>query len=678
MPTTDELRQIANTNFPDNTNGEISARDTRDALRFIADVIDQYTAGTITADELATQLQPLITSINQQGQTLQGKADQTALDGVDNRLTDQIVRIDQSLAPRTVGRGESFNWAIMDGVVIGGFAPDGTLLARFPTSLARTQQVADAVAVETQARTAAINDLSESVATVSETVVQIERQFEPVILGRGDGMPIAVMDGVVVVALDKFGFLRAHFPPDLGEAAATALIEARLGPVTVGRGESMPIAVMDGVVVAGFDPDGTFRANFPPEVINPTDPGGGGGATPSSPDVVGDSIDAWNVWESKGTVFFTTGQIWGTAPREFVKRGVGQPWANGPSRMRLRLVYGDALANASTDRTADRFAHVATLNDLAGQFGWNGETPGPDATDLTRAGNGYSAVAADQWLARKAGAMPWLGARSEGVNGATLAQLRTGQPMLNLRRALDQFVNVVEPYGRTAQVDAVSILHGVADDSASYGSDLLQLTEDVIAQTGAVKVHVMQPSGTWARGDYASSLGTLEALRNKGQLPLVVVSPLYWASIRNGSFGTPTPTAMTMLAELDAIAGLSSVEWLAPLAYEASRVGTTINVDFETMPGFTLIPSVAGLTYSGGTLSAPTIVSNPVSGLMTRLQMTSSAAAGGTLAYRLAPTGNNPAQLANFGSGLRDDWSEPSVTGQTLYRHALHFKFEVA
>lgn len=40
MPSTDDLRRIANTNFPDNQSGAIRAINTRNTIRFIADVID--------------------------------------------------------------------------------------------------------------------------------------------------------------------------------------------------------------------------------------------------------------------------------------------------------------------------------------------------------------------------------------------------------------------------------------------------------------------------------------------------------------------------------------------------------------------------------------------------------------------------------------------------------------
>lgn len=512
------------------------------------------------------------------------------------------------------------------------------------------------------------------VSGVSSRIDSVEVRLAPLNMSRGDSMVIASMDGVPLVGLAPDGTLLARFPANLGQAVAESLINARLAPTAVSRGDAIVLAEMDGVPILGFDHDGTIRARWPEELLNPPT---GGGATPASPDLVGDSIDAWNVWDADGTVFFTSGQIWGGSPREYVKRGTGAPWANGPGRMRLRLGYGDAMVNLAPDRGPDRIAHVATLNDGAGQFGLAGALPGAAATDIQRAGAGYEAVVGDQWLARKAGALPWVGVRSEGVPGASLAALRTGQPMLNLRRALDQFTAVVEPYGRTVQVDAVTILHGVADDSASYAADLLQLTEDVIAQTGALRVNVFQPAGTWNRGDYASIVGTLEAFRNKGQLPLSLVSPLYWAALRAGTPGMPTAASMTMMAELEALAGLSETEWYCPIGYAATRVGTTLNVDFEVMPERALVPSSAGLIYPGASLSAPAVVAHPITGRMTRLQLTLSAAVAGTLTYRLAPTGANPAQLANFGTGLMDDWQSASVTGQTLRRHAYAFKIEV-
>lgn len=385
-------------------------------------------------------------------------------------------------------------------------------------------------------------------------------------------------------------------------------------------------------------------------------------------------VDAWNVWQAGDLVKFT-GNVWGDMPREYMRLGQGAVWANGPSRARLRLTYGDDLANASTDREPSHFAHVATLADGEGQAGLNGTVAAAPATDIQRAGAGFSGVVADQVLANSTGALPLIGVRSEAVAGATLAQLSTGQPMLNLKRAQTEFTRVLGPYGKTAQVDAVSILHGAADDSATYAADLLQLTEDVIAETGALSVHVFQPAGTWQRGNWASALGTVEAWADRGDLPLVVVSPLYWLQLRAGTLATPDAASMTMLAELSALA---DNDWHGPHAFHAERSGTTINVDFEVMAGATLTATTEGLSYSGGAINSVAVVAHPVSGRMTRLAITLGTAAAGRLTYRRAATGSDNTRLANYGTaGIADNWTAPSVTGRSLKRAAHAFEFEV-
>ena len=480
---------------------------------------------------------------------------------------------------------------------------------------------------------------------------------------------------------------------DTAEAAARASGDAalakRLDPAVIARGDGMVLAEINGVPVLGLAGDGTLIARFPDgiggggeitidDVIglrDALDNGAGGGATPASPDLAGD-VDAWEVWQDGDLVYFTA-RLWGDYPRQYVRRGTGDAWANGPSRARLRLAYGDDLANAATDRGPARFAHVATLGDGEGQDGLNGAVPSQDATDLARAGLGYPGLVGDQWLARRTGSLPLVGARSEAVAGATLAQLRTGQPMLNLKRAVTQFTSVLGPYNRTAQVDAVSILHGAADDSATYADDLLTLTEDVIRETGALSVHVVQPAGTWQRGNWASALGTVQAWRDRGALPLVVVSPLYWTGLRAGTLATPDAVSMTMLAELDAIAGN---DWFCPAAFLAARSGATINVDFEVMPGATLTATPEGLAHSATTITGVQVVAHPVSGAMTRLAVTLASAVAGRLTYRRAVGGTDNTRLANYGTaGIADSWSAASVVdGRTLRRPAYAFEMEIA
>lgn len=615
-------------------------------------------------------------------QTFAGQASDSADDAADSAVeaagivssvNNRIDSVEQKLAPLVVSRGDALVLAEIDGVPQVGLSINGELLAKFPPRFepnpdaATMQQVNEAVAVETQNR-------EDAVEAVSDEVEELALNFEPSSVFRGEGMIIAEMDGIPVVGLSSTGELLAHFPDDLGREAAQEIVDEALGPTTVVRGEGLTLAEMDGVPILGFNAQGQLLAHFPDDLINPPD----GGATPESPDIVGDQYDAWNVWNAEGTVYFTTHQIYGNMPREYVRRGMGQPWANGPSRTRLRLTYGDQLSIASALAPPTYFAHIGTLNDGAGEFGLDGQVPTTNATDLARTGAGYSSAIANEWLKKKQGALPWIGVRSEGVTGATLADLRVGQPMLNLKRALDQFTSVVEPYGRTVQVDAVSILHGVADNSTSYASDLLQLVEDVITETQAIRVNVMQPSGTWSKGDYASSIGTVEALRQKGMIPLTVVSPLYWTALRSGTFGTPTPTEMTNLAELEALSNLSPTEWYCPMAYAATRDGVNIDVDFEVMPGNILVAnSVQGLQHSGSTIVSATVVANPLTSRLTRLRVVLQNAVAGNLTYKFSGTGNNINQLVNFGSNLTDDWTATGSTGATLRRHAYSFQFEV-
>lgn len=90
-----------------------------------------------------------------------------------------------------------------------------------------------------------------------------------------------------------------------------------------------------------------------------------------------------------------------------------------------------------------------------------------------------------------------------------------------------------------------------------------------------------------------------------------LVAPLY-ACPRSGLVN-PTPEAVTMLAELDALCA-ADPSWLPPMAFLARRTGNIIDVDFEVMAGFSLLPSAPvtlGLTYSGAAITTAGVVDDP-------------------------------------------------------------------
>ncbi|WP_252927151.1 hypothetical protein [Paracoccus sp. 08] len=236
-------------------------------------------------------------------------------------------------------------------------------------------------------------------------------------------------------------------------------------------------------------------------------------------------------------------------------------------------------------------------------------------------------------------------------------------------RARDQFVQQLAAYDRIGQFDAVTIMHGAGSDSPTYAADLRALVTK-LGEAGARQINVMVPCGTSQRGDFASTQATIEAFRDRGVAPMRLVAPLY-ACPRSGLVN-PTPEAVTMLAELDALCA-ADPSWLPPMAFLARRTGNIIDVDFEVMAGFSLLPSAPvtlGLTYSGAAITTAGVVDDPLTGLMTRLRITLTTAAAGTLRYAFGP--------AAADGNMRDNWSVMSRTGQPLYRHALPFQFEVS
>ena len=440
----------------------------------------------------------------------------------------------------------------------------------------------------------------------------------------------------------------------------------------LGRGDAAVVVEMNGTPVQTVSADGRMRLVLDDwslaDLEDRLQIEGGGGGSPVSPDRLG-SIDGWNVWETAGLLTFTAN--FGNGAREYVMRPNEDAWVNGRSQVPVRLLYGDEMGAAGVSLAAlSNPRSVSTLDDGTGQAGLNGTVAASPATGIQRAGMGFASLVADFWVSSQAVAR-WALVRSEAVTGASLAQLRTGQPLANLTRAVTEAERVLPAYQRTALVDTVSIMHGAGDDSPSYGADLLSLMQTLNSSIGARRINLYQPSGTTERADFASAEGTLQAFRDKGPLPVTLVSPTYWCGIASGTIGVFDATSMTMLAELEALAALDR-NWMPPLAFYAERVGSVINIDFEVMPGVSLVAPTVGLVVAGATMSSASIVADPVTGRLTRLSINLSGTPAGAVTVRYC-RGSGP----RFTGNLRDNWSSPSVTGGTLYRYACSFQFEV-
>lgn len=445
---------------------------------------------------------------------------------------------------------------------------------------------------------------------------------------------------------------------------------------TIGRGDSAVIAEMDGVPVFTFNRQGQGRVvldqwtldNLASRLEISGGGGGGGGGSPVSPDVLG-NIDGWNAWQSDGLTTFTANLEGGA--REYIMRAGEDAWVNGRSEVPIRLLYGDEMGSAGVSAGAlVNPYNVATLNDGAGQAGLGGFPASAPTAGIQRAGMGFASIVADLWVEAQAVAR-WALARAENVAGATLAELAAGQPMTNLSRALTEAERVLADYRRTGVAESVTIMHGAGDDSASYAANFLAMMNAINTNIGPRRINLFQPSGTTEKANFASAEGLLQAFRDKGTLPVTLVSPTYWCGIAAGTIGVIDAVSMTMLAELEARAALDD-NWIAPLAFYAERSGSVINIDFEVMPDVSMIAPTSGLFVDGGTISAATIVPDPVTGRLTRLRinLTSTPSAPVTVRYCRGPG-------ARFTGNMRDSWSAPSITGGTLYRRACSFQFEV-
>lgn len=397
--------------------------------------------------------------------------------------------------------------------------------------------------------------------------------------------------------------------------------------------------------------------------------GNGGSASPALPDILGNT-DGWNAWLENGLVTFTAA-LEGPSPREYVMKPGESPWVNGRSVVPVRLLYGDQMgaAGVSVQQPVNTY-RIATLNDGAGQAGLAGAEPTAPASGIQRAGPGFAAIVADLWVTAQSVAR-WALVRAENVAGASLASLTSGRPMANLVRALTEAERLLPGYRRQALPEAVTIMHGAGDDSPSFANELVDLMQEINSRVGQRRINLYQPSGTTQRANFSSAEGTLEAFRQKGTLPVTLVSPTYWCAIAAGTVGTLAPVSMTMLAELEARAAADD-NWIVPLAFNASRSGAVIDIDFEVMPAVSLVAPTEGLHVDGASIQSVAIVADPLTGRMTRLRITLTTAPSGpvTVRYCRGPS-------ARFTGNLRDNWSAPSITGGTLYRHACSFQFTV-
>jgi len=79
--------------------------------------------------------------------------------------------------------------------------------------------------------------------------------------------------------------------------------------------------------------------------------------------------------------------------------------------------------------------------------------------------------------------------------------------------------------------------------------------------------------------------------------------------------------------------------WHGPVPYLASRTGNQVFVDCEGMAGHVLVAPTFGLRHSGEAITGMSVVAEPITGRMTRLQITLPGAAHGTLTIAYGATG---------------------------------------
>lgn len=510
---------------------------------------------------------------------------------------------------------------------------------------------------------------------------------------RGDATPLVHIGDVPVVAIDGKGHLVARISPaalreTLAQMAAApdmnfgALLRIST-PLSLRRGDSSTLVKIGAAPAVAVRGDGSLAARLDEQSIaHIADAIPLPGGRPEPPDHLS-AYDAWGARRA-GDLLYFTGNLWGDHPRDYVKRGSADPWAVSISEVLLRLTFGDEYSDAPVSVPVDHFAHLLVFDDGAGVEGLGGDTTPQDKSveEIDRVGPCFSAASADSFLRYKKGAKPWIGVRSEAVPGATLDDLTIGVGFENLANALGHFRHVVAPYGKVAATDVVTIMHGNSDSDPDYKAKLLHLCRKIVEATGARQINLFQPVGSAFDHDAPAVMATVEAFRERGNLPLILVAPTYPAARRPGSMLQPTADTMTMLAELD---GLARRDWLPPLAFAAERDGSTIAVDFEVMDGHSLIAPSFGLRFvTDAGVDIPVlgaiVTMDPFTGKLTRLTVTLDGAPDGpgelSYAYgNVEPSFDLSGTEYRSAGDLRDDWSMPSVTGGTLYRYAFAFRF---
>lgn len=515
----------------------------------------------------------------------------------------------------------------------------------------------------------------------------LERHFPKaadVKMRRGDTPSLVDIGGESVVGVDMLGRLIAKLHPTTVAGLIDELPQyvpvLEPDPIKLGRGDSASLVQIGDETVMGVDAAGQVNLCLADSVVDDIAARiNMAGGRPGPAELIPD-FDAWNVREDGDIIYFNA-HIYGDSPREYLRYGSSDPWANAHSETLLRLLFGDEFTDTSPLAGPDHEAHILTFNDDAGQAGLNGEDRLRDATDIQRSGRGFAATASDTYLKNCRGPKHWHGVRSETVMGAELAELTQGQGLTNLVDTVDQFRSALAPYGRYPAVNTVSILQGATEDSSDYHAQLLTLCSEISQQMGARQINCYQPVGDAFKGDYASVLQTPLAFVERGALPIVLVSPVYWCERRAGSLVQITSESMTMLAELD---GLATKDWLPPLAFLAERDGRTVTVDFEVMAGHALVSPTRGLSLVSDNdvdIDGWEIVPDPTTGDMTRLHIElTDVPVNGSIRYaynNIEASFDLSGSLFCSGGDLRDDWSAPSVTGKTLHRYAFSFEFKI-
>lgn len=460
-------------------------------------------------------------------------------------------------------------------------------------------------------------------------------------------------------------------PPGGGKGRADdegVLIRAENGDVVTFDPTGLTLRLSDTVLA-------DLRQRLAPEALDPAEH-------------LGD-LDAWNLRAEGEWLRFTALLQPQIGARDYLRpRAGGDIIAAAPGPLYALLALGGARRAEFTQGPA-RFAHhVLAPGDHIGAVGLEGTGAVTASAALQHLPHRtQDALLADtllEWRRQGRRGLPLFLVRAETDGSASIADLAKGLAYRNFLAALDSLVAAAASLGKAPRVLAVSLDFSLEDQGTSaeaYAAGfraLMARIEADMARRGLQRPHFLAgfESGTGRISRHPAILAQWELAWSHGAHSLAFTAPGYM--FEETRFGRPTDAARQRRAEMDAhalVALSNRQEWLCPLPLLAEYLGAQIRVTFRALEDLVLDPSLTpdaacGFALEGGEARILSVA--PAADDPRALILTCDAPPLGVqaLTYAYGAPPSTDGRPANRGA-VRDGWSAPSETGQTLHRWAL-------